>query len=486
MIKKRIETGEYRTGEQLPTEQELCKTFGISRTPVRQALNELTHEGILYRKPGLGTFVSDFSLFPSSDNMRIKVMIPEERWATILQKAVELWNMEHHEEQVKLEILIAGHSEFQFKLIHSVAGGNAPDISLMDSVCFAQFARDFFILPLDDIDPVWINENYKKDFFQACVDGSTYDDQIYTLYLQTDMALIWYRKDWFENEGITPPETWDELVWVAQYFQREAIRNRYRIGSNALTFTAGLKAGETTTYQLLPILWSTGADIFKDNRIILDNEATRRALAFLRDLVHRYKVASADVATNEWNDAMRQFALGDVALAFGGSYERTLIQDASGWNDEEFARRVGFFTFPAGPGGNRSTIVGGMGFAVYRQTKQPKLALEILKLATGPRLMKEFCQTTNQNPGRISVHRVLDTDRESFLSRTSQFLYNARMRPILPEYSLVSEQLQAMTENVITERMTVKDAVTKAAEIISAIARLPLEEGSIKAGISHV
>jgi len=42
----------------IPTEQELSDIFEISRPTVRQAINELVVEGILYRVKGKGTFVS--------------------------------------------------------------------------------------------------------------------------------------------------------------------------------------------------------------------------------------------------------------------------------------------------------------------------------------------------------------------------------------------------------------------------------------------
>ncbi|MFT4007442.1 MAG: GntR family transcriptional regulator [Lacrimispora sp.] len=40
-LKERIETGVYRKGERLPTENELAKSYDISRHTVRQALVKL-------------------------------------------------------------------------------------------------------------------------------------------------------------------------------------------------------------------------------------------------------------------------------------------------------------------------------------------------------------------------------------------------------------------------------------------------------------
>ncbi|WHY00368.1 GntR family transcriptional regulator [Neobacillus sp. DY30] len=53
-----INNGEYKPHTQLPTEAEFCEKYGVSRTTVRTALQQLSAEGYVYRKRGSGTFVS--------------------------------------------------------------------------------------------------------------------------------------------------------------------------------------------------------------------------------------------------------------------------------------------------------------------------------------------------------------------------------------------------------------------------------------------
>lgn len=61
-IETGIEDGTYAPGDAIPSEPELCKTFGTTRMTVRRAIDTLVSEGKLFRMQGKGTFVSHFDL----------------------------------------------------------------------------------------------------------------------------------------------------------------------------------------------------------------------------------------------------------------------------------------------------------------------------------------------------------------------------------------------------------------------------------------
>ena len=52
-----IARGEYRPGDQLPTEDELLQRFQVSRITVRRAIQNLVSRGLLEIRRGVGTFV---------------------------------------------------------------------------------------------------------------------------------------------------------------------------------------------------------------------------------------------------------------------------------------------------------------------------------------------------------------------------------------------------------------------------------------------
>lgn len=58
-LKKQIQHGEYKVGDYLPSENELCATYNITRTTARKALDELQKEGFILRQHGKGSQVRE-------------------------------------------------------------------------------------------------------------------------------------------------------------------------------------------------------------------------------------------------------------------------------------------------------------------------------------------------------------------------------------------------------------------------------------------
>jgi len=59
LIREKLATGAWSPDTLIPSENELSSEYGISRMTVRNVITKLVQEGLLFRIPGKGTFVSE-------------------------------------------------------------------------------------------------------------------------------------------------------------------------------------------------------------------------------------------------------------------------------------------------------------------------------------------------------------------------------------------------------------------------------------------
>ena len=58
-LKEEIMKGDILPGHKLPTESQMCKSFGVSRTVIREAIATLAADGLVEARQGAGVFVMD-------------------------------------------------------------------------------------------------------------------------------------------------------------------------------------------------------------------------------------------------------------------------------------------------------------------------------------------------------------------------------------------------------------------------------------------
>ena len=64
-LTERIRSGQYKPGDQIPTEKDLIEEFNFSRTVVREAIANLKASGLVSTHQGKGAFVLEQAAMPS-------------------------------------------------------------------------------------------------------------------------------------------------------------------------------------------------------------------------------------------------------------------------------------------------------------------------------------------------------------------------------------------------------------------------------------
>ncbi|PNG51791.1 HTH-type transcriptional regulator Mce2R [Variovorax sp. WDL1] len=83
-----IVNGTISIGQRL-REVELCRTLGVSRVPLREALRILQAQGIVASIPNRGTYVADFKSAETADLLEIRISIERTAFGRLLRLANE-------------------------------------------------------------------------------------------------------------------------------------------------------------------------------------------------------------------------------------------------------------------------------------------------------------------------------------------------------------------------------------------------------------
>jgi hypothetical protein len=98
--------------------------------------------------------------------------------------------------------------------------------------------------------------------------------------------------------------------------------------------------------------------------------------------------------------------------------------------------------------------------------------MRLLEEAISGAAMARVFAGSGQLPPRRSAMRELG-HASPFQAVTAGLLGGAATRPVVPAYALVSAQLRAMMEAVLTGRLSPERAVGQAADLIAAVTGLP-------------
>jgi len=70
-LESAIRDKKLAVGSKLPTEREMCESFGVSRTALREALRRLSARGLISIQKGSGMYVSDINIEDAIDTLNL-------------------------------------------------------------------------------------------------------------------------------------------------------------------------------------------------------------------------------------------------------------------------------------------------------------------------------------------------------------------------------------------------------------------------------
>ncbi len=158
------------------------------------------------------------------------------------------------------------------RLTTDIAGGVAPDISIIGTRWLLDFAQQGIAEPLDS----YLTPEFKSTFIDTFMQPSVIDGQIMGLPVAASARAMLVNMDLFEKAGATPPTTWEELYEAAKKIS--ALPEIYALGLQG-------KEIETDAYFYYA-LWTFGGNILnEDGTSGLDSPEAIEAARFYKKML---------------------------------------------------------------------------------------------------------------------------------------------------------------------------------------------------------
>jgi multiple sugar transport system substrate-binding protein len=282
-------------------------------------------------------------------------------WYPNMELVVDNFNEAHDDVQVCWTNAGAGGDEYDKFTTAITAGTGAPDVVMMEADRVPTFQIQGGIIDISD----YGYEDVKDNFSEGAWKDVSVGDGIYGAPIDGGPMAMIYRKDVFEQYGITPPTTWAEYETAAQTVKDAG-------GPLFGDFGANVPAA------IMALLYQNGAQPFTydpsnegEIGINLNDAATKEVLDYWDGLVEKGLVGTQDQFTPEYISGV---IAGDYATYISAAWAPGYLQGAG---VGEGADADVWATAPLpqwDPDNPVSVNWGGSAFSVTSQAKDPALA----------------------------------------------------------------------------------------------------------------
>lgn len=292
--------------------------------------------------------------------------------------------------------------------------------------------------------------------------------------LYGESTMIMYRKDLFEQAGLTMPEepTWQQIYEFAKKLNDPsknivgmALRGKPGYGENMYTFGT--------------ILYAYGAQWFDtDWKTQLQTKEMKEAWEFYKKL--ETETGAKDVTSNGYTETLNLMASGNAAIYYDATVSAAVFEG----DKSAIKGKVGYAISPSGPGKGNTQTIGGWGLAITSKSKHTDEAFKYLTWVTS----KEYVELVAKEKGWINVpsgartstytnpnYKAVASFSDIVLKSLSgasfdkqavgKTPYTGNSLPNIPEYASIGEQVGQILADYVSGGKSIDDALAESQKI---------------------
>nr|WP_206442230.1 sugar ABC transporter substrate-binding protein [Streptomyces boncukensis] len=277
------------------------------------------------------------------------------------QEVVDAFNKSQDRVRVDFEQIPGGQQGGYAKLRNAARAGNAPDVATVEYPQVPGFAIDGV---LRDLTPL-ISDRLRKAVLPAAFALTTFEKRTYSVPLDIEPMMLFYRRDLFRKHGIDLPRTWAEFEDAARTVRRKAP------GKRLTTFPSD--GGS----RLAGFAWQANGQWFDTRNgaweVSLADGPTRKVIAYWQRLVDEDLAFQNPIDTPV---GVAQIAKSQVFTKMSGAWDAGGIMGSQPGQKGKW----GVAPSPRWDAGNRQVGThGGSTFAITKDSRNTEAAMEFIE-----------------------------------------------------------------------------------------------------------
>lgn len=385
----------------------------------------------------------------AGDEVDLRFLFPEysAKTAPLMQSMVDDFN-KANSGKIKVSLEIAPWDKMHDKLAVAMGSGQAPDVFGYATRWISEFAGLDQLAPLDDR----LTDQFKGTFNQKVLEAGEYDGKVYGLPAAVSARLLFYRSDVFDEAGLEPPQTWDDLMTAATATADPP--NRYGLGVPA----SGIEVDTFFNY----FLYNNGGDILDENgKSMLSNPEAVEALQYLTDLV---KAGGSEPKPTGFSreQIIENFKAGQLAMYPTGPWLNAMIKADN--PDLKYAA----VPFPTNNGNPQQTVSVTDSLGMSASTEHPEEAWKFIEFMYQTKYRQAFDEGEGMLPELTAVSQS-DYFQSPEYKPFVDALDTAKFQPQHPKFEQIQQIETVAVQKALSGQATPQEALDEATAQINGL-----------------
>ena len=383
----------------------------------------------------------------ASDAATIRVVLGYYSAATqgLFEEMAKDYMSKHPGDEVKIEVI--QWDNLQQRLTTDIAGGTAPDISMIGTRWLLDYVKNDIAEPMDS----YITPEFKAGFIDAFLAPSTLDGKLYGLPIAASARAMYYNKDLLAKAGVNePPANWDGVVDTAKKIKA--------LGGDSYGFALQGKEIETDAYWYYS-LWTHGGEIIKDGKSGVASPEAVAALTLYKSMIDQGLTEPDPTGLNR-QDIERLFKQGRVGMILTGPWLRGQIKDE--------APTLNYGIAPIPEGTTKATYGVTDTLMVFKSSPNKELAMKFLtETVFTPEWRIKFSKAEGFLPVMKEEAKAFADDPQ--LKAFTDMLAYAHFAPAVANWEQMVDAIIAALQKTYTGQSQPEPALKEAAATIDGL-----------------